>query len=207
MLCSDCSISVLFHIFWQGEEFVKLPPGSSHISNLYFHCMFTGAGASLKGLRFRGMWREGDFFLQSRFSCFTSYNFLSTFTFSPLLPHLLHRPCISSSSSSGHLLHLEISLEMPGPLPKFPSMPRGVTMPALLNSLPRGINPPSLPRGITMPSLSSLPSMPQGVTIPSLPRGMSLPRTVAMPTVPQAPRRLLQDCCSVLDHQTPGGNH
>ncbi|XP_058474631.1 protein EFR3 homolog B-like isoform X3 [Solea solea] len=60
-------------------------------------------------------------------------------------------------------------------------------------SLPRGINPPTLPRGITMPSL------------PSLPRGVSLPRVVAMPTVSQAPRRLLQDCCSVLDHQTPGG--
>ncbi|XP_063322544.1 protein EFR3 homolog B-like [Pelmatolapia mariae] len=96
---------------------------------------------------------------------------------------------------------------MPGTLPRFPSLPRGVTMPALLNSLPRGINPPSLPRGITMPSmptLPSLPSMPRGVTIPSLPRGMSLPRT-AMPAVTEAPRRLLQDCCSVLDHQTPGG--
>ncbi|XP_040887888.1 protein EFR3 homolog B-like [Toxotes jaculatrix] len=34
---------------------------------------------------------------------------------------------------------------------------------------------------------------------------MSLPRAVAMPTVSQAHRRLLQDCCSVLDHQTPGG--
>ncbi|KAE8277000.1 hypothetical protein D5F01_LYC25260 [Larimichthys crocea] len=66
-------------------------------------------------------------------------------------------------------------------------------MPALLGSLPRGVNPPSLP------------SMPRGVTIPSLPRGMSLPRAVAMSTVSQAPRRLLQDCCSVLDHQTPGG--
>ncbi|XP_005932826.1 protein EFR3 homolog B isoform X1 [Haplochromis burtoni] len=96
---------------------------------------------------------------------------------------------------------------MPGTLPRFPSLPRGVTMPALLNSLPRGINPPSLPRGITMPSmptLPSLPSMPRGVTIPSLPRGMSLPRA-AMPAVTEAPRRLLQDCCSVLDHQTPGG--
>ncbi|XP_056226769.1 protein EFR3 homolog B-like [Seriola aureovittata] len=78
---------------------------------------------------------------------------------------------------------------MTGTLPRFP------TMPALLSSLPRGINPPTLPRGITMPS----------VTIPSLPRGMSLPRAVAMPTVTQAHRRLLQDCCSVLDHQTPGG--
>ncbi|XP_049921893.1 uncharacterized protein LOC126403338 [Epinephelus moara] len=87
---------------------------------------------------------------------------------------------------------------MPGTLPRFP------TMPALLGSLPRGIDAPSLPRGITMPSLPSLPSMPRGVTIPSLPRGMSLPGAVAMSTVSQAPRRLLQDCCSVLDHQTPG---
>ncbi|XP_059183906.1 protein EFR3 homolog B-like [Centropristis striata] len=84
---------------------------------------------------------------------------------------------------------------MPGTLPRFPSMPRG-------------INPPSLPRGLTMPtlpSLSSLPSMPRGITMPNLPRGMSLPRVVAMSTVSRAPRRLLQDCCSVLDHQTPGG--
>ncbi|GAA6227514.1 protein EFR3 homolog B-like isoform X6 [Lates japonicus] len=73
---------------------------------------------------------------------------------------------------------------MPGTLPRFP------TVPALLSSLPRGVSPPSLPRGITMPSL---------------PRGVSLPRAIAMPTVSQAPRRLLQDCCSVLDHQTPGG--
>ncbi|XP_041834688.1 protein EFR3 homolog B-like isoform X2 [Melanotaenia boesemani] len=73
---------------------------------------------------------------------------------------------------------------MPGTLPTFPSMP------ALLSSLPRGVNPPSLSRGIT---------------IPSLPRGMMLPRVVAMPTVPQAPRRLLQDCYSVFDHQTAGG--
>nr|XP_046237771.1 protein EFR3 homolog B-like isoform X2 [Scatophagus argus] len=73
---------------------------------------------------------------------------------------------------------------MLGTLPRFP------TVPALLSSLPRGVSPPSLPRG---------------VTIPSLPRGMSLPRPVAMSTVSQAPRRLLQDCCSVLDHQTPGG--
>ncbi|XP_042260155.1 protein EFR3 homolog B-like [Thunnus maccoyii] len=98
---------------------------------------------------------------------------------------------------------------MPGTLPRFPSMPRGVTMPTLLNvSMPRGVSSPSLPRGITMPSLPSLPSfpsLPRGVTIPSLPRGMSLPRAVAMPTVSQAPRRLLQDCCAVLDHQTPGG--
>lgn len=109
------------------------------------------------------------------------------------------------SSSSGPLL---FSPEMPGTLLRFPSLPRGVTMPALLNSLPRGINPPTLPRGITMPSmptLPSLPSMPRGVTIPSLPRGMSLPRA-AMPAVTEAPRRLLQDCYSVLDHQTPGGN-
>ncbi|XP_028427944.1 protein EFR3 homolog B [Perca flavescens] len=90
---------------------------------------------------------------------------------------------------------------MPGTLPRFPSMPS-----SFLSSLPRGVNPPSLPRGISLPSLPSLPSMPRGVTIPSLPRGMSLPRAaVAMSTVTQAPRRLLQDCCSVLDHQTPGG--
>ncbi|KAM7375560.1 hypothetical protein PAMA_014596 [Pampus argenteus] len=76
-------------------------------------------------------------------------------------------------------------------------MPRGVTMPTMLNvSLSRGLSPPSIPRGIAMPSLPGLPS---------LPRGMSLPRAVAMPTVSQAPRRLLQDCCAVLDHQTPGG--
>ncbi|TDG96037.1 hypothetical protein EPR50_G00235370 [Perca flavescens] len=90
---------------------------------------------------------------------------------------------------------------MPGTLPRFPSMPS-----SFLSSLPRGVNPPSLPRGISLPSLPSLPSMPRGVTIPSLPRGMSLPRAaVAMSTVTQAPRRLLQDCCSVLDHQTPAG--
>ncbi|KAM8722377.1 protein EFR3 homolog B-like [Acanthopagrus schlegelii] len=100
---------------------------------------------------------------------------------------------------------------MPGTLPRFP------TMPAVLSSLPRGINPPSLPRGITMPSLPTLPSlpsmprgmnmpsMPRGMNMPSLPRGMSLPRPVDMSAVSQAPRRLLQDCCSVLDHQTPGG--
>ncbi|XP_037552469.1 protein EFR3 homolog B [Nematolebias whitei] len=94
---------------------------------------------------------------------------------------------------------------MPGTLPSFPSMPRGVTMPSLFSSLPRGINPPSLPRGITMPSLPNLPSFP---SFPSIPRGTtiaSLPRVVAMPTVPEAPRRLLQDCCSVFDHQASGG--
>ncbi|XP_045906136.1 protein EFR3 homolog B-like isoform X2 [Micropterus dolomieu] len=90
----------------------------------------------------------------------------------------------------------QITAEMPGTLPRFPSMPRGVTMPTLLSSLPRGI---------TMPSMPSMPSMPRGVSIPSLTRGMSLPRAVAMSTVSQAPRRLLQDLCSVLDHQTPGG--
>ncbi|XP_069020110.1 protein EFR3 homolog B-like [Embiotoca jacksoni] len=118
----------------------------------------------------------------------------------------------ASSSSSGLLLLLsgrrEVFSEMPGTRPRFPSMPRGVTMPSLLSSLPRGISAPSLPRGITMPSLPtlpSLPSMPRGLTVPSLPRGMSLPRAVAMPTVSQAPRRLLQDCCSVFDHQVPGG--
>ncbi|XP_029375717.1 protein EFR3 homolog B-like [Echeneis naucrates] len=73
------------------------------------------------------------------------------------------------------------------------TLPRFPTMPALLSSLPRGINPPSLPRGITMPSL------------PSMPRGVSLPRAIAMPTTSQAHRKLLRDCCSVLDHQTPGG--
>ncbi|XP_024144848.1 protein EFR3 homolog B isoform X2 [Oryzias melastigma] len=91
---------------------------------------------------------------------------------------------------------------MPGSLPSFPSLPRGVTMPALLSSLPRGVNPPSLPRGITMPAL---PSLPRGVTIPSLPRGVTLSRVIAMPTVPQAPRRLLEGCCSVFDHQTASG--
>ncbi|XP_074483244.1 protein EFR3 homolog B-like isoform X2 [Sebastes fasciatus] len=77
-------------------------------------------------------------------------------------------------------------------------MPRGLTVP----SLPRL---PSMPRGLTVPSLPRLPSMPRGLTVPSLPRGMSLPRAVSISTVSQAPRRLLQDCCSVLDHQTPGG--
>ncbi|XP_060888457.1 protein EFR3 homolog B-like isoform X1 [Labrus mixtus] len=120
---------------------------------------------------------------------------------------------------------------MPGTLPRFPSMQRGMTMPSLFSgvstpslprgltmpsmpsfpsmpSLPRGITVPSfpsLPRGITVPSFPSMPSLPRGITVPSLPRGMSLPRSVAMSTVSQAPRRLLQDCCSVLDHQTPGG--
>ncbi|XP_054882178.1 protein EFR3 homolog B-like isoform X1 [Poeciliopsis prolifica] len=63
------------------------------------------------------------------------------------------------------------------------SLPRVLTVPALLGSLPRGANPPSLP---------SFPSI-------------ALPRVVAMPTVAEAPRRLLQDCCSVLDHQASGG--
>ncbi|XP_015250192.1 PREDICTED: protein EFR3 homolog B-like [Cyprinodon variegatus] len=97
---------------------------------------------------------------------------------------------------------------MAGTLPSFPSLPRGVTVPALLGSLPRAVNPPSLPRGLTMPSLPTLPSfpsIPRGITIPSLPRGVTLPRMVSMPTVPEAPRRLLQDCCSVFDHQTSGG--
>ncbi|XP_047432194.1 protein EFR3 homolog B-like [Mugil cephalus] len=40
----------------------------------------------------------------------------------------------------------------------------------------------------------------------TFPRFPSMPRVaVAVPTVSQTPRRLLQDCCSVLDHQTPGG--
>lgn len=56
-----------------------------------------------------------------------------------------------------------------------------------------------------MPSLPSLPSMPRGVNMPSLPRGVSLPRPVVMSTVSEAPRRLLQDCCSVLDHQSAAG--
>ncbi|KAM3857169.1 protein EFR3 homolog B-like [Diretmus argenteus] len=34
---------------------------------------------------------------------------------------------------------------------------------------------------------------------------MSLPRGVVMPTASQAPRRLVQDCSAVLDHQTPAG--
>ncbi|XP_068165820.1 protein EFR3 homolog B-like isoform X2 [Antennarius striatus] len=94
---------------------------------------------------------------------------------------------------------------MSGTLPRFPSMP------TIFNSLPRAINPPSLPRGITMPSMPTLPSMPslptmpRGMNLPSLPRGVSLPRCIAVSTVSQAPRRLLQDCCSVLDHQAPGG--
>ncbi|KAK5847442.1 hypothetical protein PBY51_016566 [Eleginops maclovinus] len=90
---------------------------------------------------------------------------------------------------------------MPGTLPRFPRMPRGVTMP----SLPRGINPPSLPsmpRGISMPSLPRLPSLHR---LPSLPSMPSLPRMPSLPNMPGAPRRLLQDVCSVLDHQTPAG--
>ncbi|XP_034534984.1 protein EFR3 homolog B-like isoform X1 [Notolabrus celidotus] len=91
--------------------------------------------------------------------------------------------------------------------PSLPSLPRGFTMPSL-PSMPGLPSMPSLPRGLTAPSL---PSLPRGLTVPSLPsmpslpRGMSLPRSVAMSSVSQAPRRLLQDCCSVLDHQTPGG--
>ncbi|XP_074520433.1 LOW QUALITY PROTEIN: protein EFR3 homolog B-like [Halichoeres trimaculatus] len=95
-------------------------------------------------------------------------------------------------------------------------MQRGMTMPSLfsgvsppsLPSLPRGFTMPSLP---SMPGLPSMPSLPRGLTapslpsMPSLPRGMSLPRSAALSTVSQAPRRLLQDCCSVLDHQAPGG--
>lgn len=102
----------------------------------------------------------------------------------------------SSSSSSTAPLPSIVHAEMPGTLPRIP------TMPALLSSLPRGVNPPSLPRGLTLPNLSSLPS----INIPSLPRGMSLPRPVVMAAVSEAPRRLLQDCGSVLDHQTPRGN-
>lgn len=121
----------------------------------------------------------------------TSSTFISNFLF------LL----VSFTASSIHLVsHQPLTAdEMPGTLPRFP------TVPALLGSLPRGISPPSLPRGITMPSLPSLPSMPRGVNIPSLPRGVSLPRPVVMSTMSAAPRRLLQDCCSVLDHQSAAG--
>ncbi|KAF3688359.1 Protein EFR3 -like protein B [Channa argus] len=100
---------------------------------------------------------------------------------------LLFRP---TEGNSWHPLDFDTYMDMPGILPRFPSMPQGGTMSAMLNSLPRGINPPSLPRGITMPSL---------------PRGMSLPRSVATPTVLHGPLRLLRDCGSVLDHQTAGG--
>ncbi|KAL3045464.1 hypothetical protein OYC64_013687 [Pagothenia borchgrevinki] len=106
---------------------------------------------------------------------------------------------------------------MPGTLPRFPSMPRGMTMP----SLPRGINPPSLPsmpRGISMPSLPRIPSLPRMPSFPSLPRMPSFPSLPRMPSLPsmprvvavsasvsQTPRRLFQDVCSVIDHQTPAG--
>ncbi|KAM9835980.1 protein EFR3 homolog B-like [Aulostomus maculatus] len=39
----------------------------------------------------------------------------------------------------------------------------------------------------------------------SLPRGVSLPWAGAVPAVGQAPRRLLQDCGAMLDHQTAAG--
>lgn len=113
-------------------------------------------------------------------------------------------PLLSVSFASASLRTASgVTSKMPGSLASFPSLPRGMTMPALLSSLPRGVNPPSLPRGITM---LNLPSLPRGVTIPSLSRGVTLSRVIAMPTVPQAPRRLLQDCCSVFDHQTASGN-
>ncbi|KAM4711254.1 protein EFR3 homolog B-like [Anableps anableps] len=123
---------------------------------------------------------------------------------------MLHKQQLLEESSAADQQNLhfsssgaqDVAAEMPGTLPSFPSLPRGVTVPALLGSLPRGVNPPSLPRGITMPALPTLPSF------PSIPRGIalpSLPRVVAMPTVPEAPRRLLQDCCSVFDHRTSGG--
>lgn len=109
------------------------------------------------------------------------------------------------SFCSFHLLHplllvlCEIYLlshqKMPGTLPRFP------TVPAMLGSLPRAVNPPSLPRGLTMPSLPGLPSL------SSMPRCVSLPRPAVMSTVSEAPRRLLQDCCSVLDHQSAAGNY
>lgn len=141
-----------------------------------------GGGVEVKELICGGMCAE----------CFTSPHF--SFFSSQLTLSRLRQDDVTLTST-----HHPSAAEMPGTLPRFP------TMPALLSSLPRGIDAPSLPRGITMPSLPSLPSMPRGVTIPSLPRGMSLPGAVAMSTVSQAPRRLLQDCCSVLDHQTPGG--
>lgn len=106
--------------------------------------------------------------------------------------HLLH-PLLHLLS---HLLqiHLPSHQKMPGTLPRFP------TVPAMLGSLPRAVNPPSLPRGLTMPSLPGLPSL------PSMPRCVLLPRPAVMSTVSAAPRRLLQDCCSVLDHQSAAGN-
>lgn len=139
--------------------------------------------------------------LSAPHSCFLSAHFTASHLHLQLPPppprllhSLLHPPGIPSAP-----LAAAAAEEMPGTLPRFP------TVPALLGSLPRGISPPSLPRGITMPSLPSLPSMPRGVNIPSLPRGVSLPRPVVMSTVSAAPRRLLQDCCSVLDHQSAAG--
>lgn len=95
---------------------------------------------------------------------------------------------LSLSSFRSTCIHLPSHQKMPGTLPRFP------TVPAMLGSLPRAVNPPSLPRGLTMPSL------------PSMPRCVSLPRPAVMSTVSEAPRRLLQDCCSVLDHQSAAGN-
>ncbi|XP_068587095.1 protein EFR3 homolog B-like isoform X3 [Cebidichthys violaceus] len=91
-------------------------------------------------------------------------------------------------------------------LPSMSSLPR-VTRPSLPRiTRPSLLSMPSLPR-VTRPSLPSMPSLPRVTmpSLPSMPRGLSLQRAVAILTVSQTPRRLLQDCCSVLDHQTPGG--
>lgn len=157
------------------------------------------AEAELKGLRFRGM-RAGRRWTKEP-NALCSSLLLSFYSFHHLSPPPPSSPTSSSSSSPSQPPPSTWypAAEMPGTLPRFP------TVPALLGSLPRGISPPSLPRGITMPSLPSLPSMPRGVSIPSLPRGVSLPRPVVMSTVSAAPRRLLQDCCSVLDHKSAAG--
>lgn len=117
---------------------------------------------------------------------------LSAFLSSPLSAHftssILSSTFSLSSSFRSTCIHLPSHQKMLGTLPRFP------TVPAMLGSLPRAVNPPSLPRGLTMPSL------------PSMPRCVSLPRPAVMSMVSEAPRRLLQDCCSVLDHQSAAGN-
>lgn len=141
----------------------------------------------LKGLRFKGMCRQevqpAVKTLSGYFSSAHSPSFIISSTFSP-----------SFSSFTSTCIHLPSHQKMPGTLPRFP------TVPAMLGSLPRAVNPPSLPRGLTMPSLPGLPSL------PSMPRCVSLPRPAVISTVSEAPRRFLQDCCSVLDHQSASGN-
>lgn len=144
----------------------------------------------LKGLRLRGMCTGRRCSKQPKSSLLSSlllFLLISPPPSSP--PHSLPLPPSGPPASTS--IHLPSHQKMPGTLPRFP------TVPAMLGSLPRGIHPPSLPRGLTMPSLPGLPSMP---------RCVSLPRPAVMSTVSEAPRRLLQDCCTVLDHQSAAGN-